>query len=405
MTSSNHHRSRGLSLKANFSWTFAGNVVNAASLFGMTIVLARLGTPADVGSFTLGLATTAPIFMFATLRLRDVQATDSKQDYQFGDYYALRLLTTAMAMSAVVGLVLLSRGQRDIALVILATAVSKSVEAVSDAIYGLFMQQERLDRIAKSLMLKGPLSLLGLGIGFAATRSVFWGIVGLTLARALVLAVYDFRNANVSLNAAADTRRHRPFADIPRPCWRWPTLWKLLRLTLPLGMVTMLISFNTNIPRYLIEWHLGAYQLGIFAAVAAFQKTAPTVVQALGRSAQPSVGQVLREQQCSGFHALFYPNGGDWFCAWVGRVSGRRRRRTPHFASDVRSRVRGPGTLPTDHAGGRPGLRGHDVDVRHYFRQILSHSIALATAGDNRRSPIVLLAGSHGRSAGAMHMG
>jgi O-antigen/teichoic acid export membrane protein len=278
-------------------------MVNAACWFAMTIVLARLGTPADVGTFALGLATTAPIFMFATLRLRDVQATDSKQEYLFGDYFALRLLTTGMAMLVVVGLVLSSGGQRETAWVILATGASKSVEAVSDAIYGLFMQQERLDRVAKSMMMKGPLSLLALGVAFALTRSVFWGVVGLTLARFVILAVYDFRSANDSLYTAANNRTRRS-ADIPRPRWHWPTLGKLVCLTMPLGVVTMLISFNINIPRYLIEWHFGAYELGIFAAVAAFQKTAPTVVQALGRSASPRLAKYYASNNAQAFTRL-----------------------------------------------------------------------------------------------------
>src|SRR5690606_37411426 len=100
--------SSGLTLRANFSWTFIGNAVNAAAWFLMTVVLARLGSPADVGLFALGLATTAPVFMFATLRLRDVQATDTKQEYQFGDYFALRLVTTTLAFLAVIGVVALS---------------------------------------------------------------------------------------------------------------------------------------------------------------------------------------------------------------------------------------------------------------------------------------------------------
>ncbi len=31
---------QGLTLRANFSWTFVGNTINAAAWFGMTIVLA-----------------------------------------------------------------------------------------------------------------------------------------------------------------------------------------------------------------------------------------------------------------------------------------------------------------------------------------------------------------------------
>ena len=41
----------GLSLRANFSWTFIGNVINAGAWFLMTVVLAQLGSPEDVGLY------------------------------------------------------------------------------------------------------------------------------------------------------------------------------------------------------------------------------------------------------------------------------------------------------------------------------------------------------------------
>lgn len=286
-----HNLSSGLSLRANFSWTFVGNAVNAAAWFLMTVVLAQLGSPEHVGQFALGLATTAPIFLFATLRLRDVQATDSKQEYLFGDYFAMRLITTVLAFLAVVGIVFVWGYQGEAAWVILATAASKSSEAISDAFYGLFMQQERLDRIAKSMIIKGPLSLIGLGLGFYLTGSVFWGVIGLTLARVVIMVGYDIRNATLTLNPSTKLIFNFFPTDLPWPRWNAEILVRLARLTLPLGFVTMLISLNSNIPRYFIEGHLGAYQLGIFAAITAFQKTAPTVVQALGRSASPRLAK------------------------------------------------------------------------------------------------------------------
>lgn len=294
----------GLSLRANFSWTFIGNSINAAAWFAMTIVLAKLGSPEDVGQFALGLAVTAPIFMFATLRLRDIQATDSKQEYLFGDYFALRLITTVLAMVAVVGMVFFSNYQRETALVILATGVSKASEAISDAFYGLFMQQERLDRIAKSMIIKGPLSLIGLGAGFYLTGSVFWGVIGLALARAVIMVGYDIRNASATLNPSSEPFSRIIPKDFPWPRWHAATLISLTRLALPLGFVTMLISFNSNIPRYFIEGHLGSYQLGIFAAIASFQKVAPTVVQALGRSASPRLAKYYAANQARLFRKL-----------------------------------------------------------------------------------------------------
>lgn len=281
----------GLTLRANVSWTFVGNVVTAASWFSMTIVLAKLGSPEDVGQFALALATTAPIFMFATLRLRDVQATDTGQDYHFGDYLGLRLTTTLLALLVVGAIVAVSGFERVLALVILAMAVSKAIEAMADVIYGRLMQQERMDGIAKSMLMKGPLSLLGLSIGFYVTGSLFWGVVGLVAARAVIFLGYDLHNLNVSFNPSAGLTNHINPRNLPRPHWDRETLAKLVRLALPLGLVTMLISFNSNIPRYFVEGHLGAYYLGIFAAIASFQKVAPTVVQALGRSASPRLAK------------------------------------------------------------------------------------------------------------------
>lgn len=304
MNTSVQNVSYGLTLRANFSWTFVGNAINAASWFAMTIVLAKLGSPEDVGKFALGLATTAPIFMFATLRLRDVQATDAKQEYLFGDYFAMRLTTTVAALAIVAGIAFIGGFQLEMALIIVAHGASKAIEAISDAFYGLFMQQERLDRAAKSLMLKGPLALIGLGIGFYLTGSVFWAVMGLVMARAVIMLGYDIRNVNLSLNSSSKQIGYLIPKSFPRPRWNAATLSRLFWLALPLGFVTMLISFNLNIPRYFIEGHLGSYQLGIFAAVAAFQKVAPTVVQALGRSAAPRLSKYFAARNARAFRKL-----------------------------------------------------------------------------------------------------
>ena len=42
------------SLRQNFSWTLLGNVVYAASLWGILVLLTKVGDPATVGRFSLG---------------------------------------------------------------------------------------------------------------------------------------------------------------------------------------------------------------------------------------------------------------------------------------------------------------------------------------------------------------
>jgi O-antigen/teichoic acid export membrane protein len=151
---------RPLSLRSNFSWTLAGNVVYAGCQWGMLVVLAKFGSPEKVGQFALGLAVTAPIIMFSNLQLRAIQATDARREYRFGHYLALRLATMALALFVIVGIACTYRLES--ALVILAVGLSKAFESLSDVVYGLLQFHERMDRIALSMMIKGPLSLAAL---------------------------------------------------------------------------------------------------------------------------------------------------------------------------------------------------------------------------------------------------
>ena len=290
-----------LSLRTNFSWTFVGNVIYAGCQWGMLVVLAKVGSPEMVGQFALGLEVTAPIIMFTNLQLRGVQATDARQEYSFKDYLGLRLASSLLALVVILGIALLAGYSREAALVILAVGAAKVVESISDVFYGLLQQHERMDRIAKSMMLKGPLSLVALSLGVLLTGSVFFGVIGLVAAWTAVLLVYDIRSGALILKSshqAESTLVHSPAWSELSPRWNLNTLARLAWLALPLGLVMMLISLNTNIPRYFIEGYLGERELGIFTALAYLNVAGGLIVGALGQSASPRLSKyyVLRNK-------------------------------------------------------------------------------------------------------------
>ncbi len=243
-----------------------------------------------LGQFALGLAVCAPVFMFANLHLRSVQATDVKHDFTFGHYLGLRLITTPLALSAIALIVFVAGYQSYTSLVILVVGLAKAFESLSDVFYGLFQQRERMDRIAKAIVVKGSLSIGALYIGIYLTDRVIWGIIGLALVWALILLGCDVRNAVVMLKASAG-HSMRVFAKgAPlSPRWEIGKLRKLAWLSLPLAFVAMLVSLYPNIPRYIIERYLGKYQLGIFSAIAYLMVAGSTVVNALGQSAAPKL--------------------------------------------------------------------------------------------------------------------
>jgi O-antigen/teichoic acid export membrane protein len=286
-----------LSIHKNSSWTFAGNVAYAGSQWGILVVLAKLGTPEMLGKFALGLAVTAPVIMFSNLHLRAVQATDAKYEYTFGDYLGLRIITTLSALLLIVAIVFFSGYRGETAFVILAVGAAKGLEAISDVFFGLLQQHERMDRIAKSMMAKGPLSIAALGIGVYLTEGVLWGVVGLAVVWAVILGSYDIKSAvfvltPLSQKASAPLTDKANLSSVLLPRWNLKTLRAMVWLALPLGFVMGLISLNTNIPRYFIEKYHGQDALGLFAAIAYFIVAGNTLVSALGQSASPRLAKL-----------------------------------------------------------------------------------------------------------------
>lgn len=293
-----------LSLKKNFSWSLAGNVTYAGCQGAILVILAKLTIPEMVGRFALGLAITAPIIMLFNLQLREIQATDALEEYQFGNYLALRLITTALALIIITGISYWGEYEFETAVLILAMGFSKAFQSISDVYYGFMQRYERLDRIAKSQIIKGVSSLCVMGIAVLTTGNVLWGVIGFAVCWALILTMYDMPSAAmIKENGLKNRFVLSPFFRSLLPVFDWQKLLRLAWLALPLGGVMWLTSLKPNIPRYFIEHYCGERYLGIFAALAYLHAVSNTVVSALGQSAMPRLadyhasGQFLKFRQ------------------------------------------------------------------------------------------------------------
>ena len=269
-------------------------------------MLAKLTSPEMVGRFALGLAITAPIIMLSQLQLRGVQATDAKDEYTFGQYLGLRLVTTAMALLVIVGIAWVGSYPLNTALVIMAVGLSKALESVSDVYYGLMQRHERMDRIAKSLMIKGPASLVALGVLVLLTGDIFWGVIGLAVTWLSLMVLYDVRNAKFMLQESFASQRDGRLGlrRMMLPNFRPKDLARLAWLALPLGITMALISLNTNIPRYFVENIWGESQLGIFAALAYLVVAGNTLVSAMGQSVTPRLAKYYAAGDLDGYKHL-----------------------------------------------------------------------------------------------------
>src|SRR5439155_21720361 len=132
-----------------------------------------------------------PGLLFTTLPLRALQSTDSLRQTPFAEYLRLRTAMTLCGLSVICAIAGFGNYQPQTTLVILAVALAKAIETISDIHYGLFQLNDRLDETGRSMMLRGLLSVLALATGLYLTRNVLWGCILLALVWLAALLVFD----------------------------------------------------------------------------------------------------------------------------------------------------------------------------------------------------------------------
>lgn len=173
-----------------------GNITYAGAQFVIVILLNKFGSSEIVGQYSLGLAVTAPIFMLSHLHLRSVLIVDTSGKYLFGDFFGLRLVTTAVAFTVTAGCCILSGADWNTALVIFFIGLYRIVESVSDILLGIVQKQERLDQISFSRAAKGLFSILVFALVFIPTQSLILALLVMIIGWLAITIGYDARKAS-----------------------------------------------------------------------------------------------------------------------------------------------------------------------------------------------------------------
>jgi O-antigen/teichoic acid export membrane protein len=266
---------------------FAGNSVYAAGQWAILSLFAKLGGTEMLGAYALAVAIVTPVLMLSHLNLRSVLATDTGGKHPFGDYLAVRYGST-LAGLAVIGVVAATHSGA-LGPAIFGVGLAQSAENLSDIYYGAMQRRERMRQISISMIARAVVSVLAVGVCLWWTRDLVTAVAGLVAGRLAVTLGYDRRVG------AADEDQRRTGRQ---------SQLALVRTALPLGLVLMLASLNSSLPRYAIEHFLGLSQLGGFAAAASFVTIGGTVVNALGQAATPRLARQFNERQSGSFRRL-----------------------------------------------------------------------------------------------------
>ena len=298
-----------VSLRWNFSWTFVGNVIYSGCQWCMLVVLAKLGNPTMVGQYGLALAIATPVYALSTLQLRAVLTTDVHERIHFGEYLGFRLLTTVISMLVIIGAAFGMHYSPQSTWIVLIIGFAQGLEIVSDLYYAKMQFHEHMDRIAKSMIVRGVIGLAAMAAGVYFAGSIIWGAIGLTVARALVLVAYDIRKRTHfdphSVSEMQESAEILAARDQSlRPRWNRVVQIELFRTSIILGVIAFLVSLLPSIPRYFIVGSIGERQLGIFTATAFLVSTGNLIITAMGQSAFVRLAKLYGNGEIRRFNSL-----------------------------------------------------------------------------------------------------
>lgn len=275
-------------LKSKLSWSLFGNIIYALSQWGVVTIIAKYGTSRDLGIYSIGLAVTAPIVLFFNFQLRTILATDSKNEYEFKQYYGGRIIHLTISFLIILPVSFIYGENKETIIAIILMGLVKYFESLSDIFMGLFQKKGRIDLIGKSQLFRGIFTVVIFGLSFVLTRSVILSVCGLLITMIVRFISYDMKKA-------------QEYADIIPSFDSW---LRLIRIALPLGIVSLINSLNTNIPRYLLDRLSSPSDLGIYSALSYVLVAANMLITPISLLAAPKLADAYNNNRVKQFVKL-----------------------------------------------------------------------------------------------------
>lgn len=284
------------SVFSNFRAIFVGRLVASLSTWMSLVVLAKMADPLVVGTYALAQAICMPVAEVAKMGLREARSSDTRDQFIYGNYLALRIIATFAAFLLIVAIAVFQLDGLEVFLVIVLYGMNRCAWLLSDILYAHFQRDERMDLIGNSLMIVGPLSLLFLFVGYYVTASLVVATFAQLVAYALVLLLFDLPNA----------RRRGAFKDFSTvlPSFEPAKLKALALQVVPLVFSTLLLVVALFYPRVRVEMEFGLSSLGIYAAILALSMAPVRLVTSLGVATSVRLARLFSNRQFAAFKGL-----------------------------------------------------------------------------------------------------
>lgn len=254
-----------LSVRANMLWNSAGSLTVLACQWLLTIVVVRIsGDYEAAGVLSLGLAVYNIFAPISVYRMYVYQVSDVKRENTTGEYLSFRLITTAIALVALVVYAAVTCSPSALPAVILFALYRLSARII-EVLHGADQLNGRMDYIGKSMIAQGLLCFGGFCAVFALSKNLELAIGSMVLITCLIGIFYD-------------VPRTRQFGPIKLGISKSKVKFLLISC-LPIVAAAVACNAAPSIPRQILSFLTDDAALGIYTSVAA-----PVTIVQMGAS-------------------------------------------------------------------------------------------------------------------------
>lgn len=271
-------------------WLLGGNIIFAFSQWLLLTLIAKICTGQELGEYSYAMSIVAPVFMLTNLQLRPIFVADYNSDkyYDFASFFSLRFYSNVLGF-----LVVMLWGMFthiDSIWIIAFVALTKCLESISDIIYGWYNAINKTELITRSLTTKAIFSIILLGAILVLSKSLIYGLIGLCIVYLAIMLFIDFK----AIQVKKEWLVYQPEASK-----------QIIIYALPLGVTVMLVSLQTNLPRYFIEKYDAIESVGVFTIFYYFVVIGGIVINSVCQYLSPLYAQSWHEASKKHFFKLF----------------------------------------------------------------------------------------------------
>lgn len=257
----------------NFYYLLTGNASYALAQWLVVVSIARFGTLEQQGAYNYALALIAPVTVLVRLNLRSVLITDSRRQFRLEDYLGARLIASVVPF-AVLPIISWVSSQRDGMLsLMLAIALMKGLEGVSDLLHGQLQWQRAYPRILAGLAMRSVGMVAAFVIGMLSSAGVIGGVVLTTCVWMVATWWNDWRGVEPRPFSESSTSVSKIRAVVLK-CW-------------PLGVTMSLVTLFNYGPVYVLGEYVSREEIGRYSAASYLWLIGTFLVTALIQAVSP----------------------------------------------------------------------------------------------------------------------